>query len=83
MNLQELMYLPDPRELLAAMKEVSSKDKSFKVKYRQLLRQFEARIVDEEEHAEAMIQAHADFEMGQAMMSHHDPYVFYDDDCWS
>lgn len=82
MNLQELMYLPDPRELLAAMKEVSSKDKSFKFKYRQLLRQFESRIVDEEERAESMIQAHADFEIGQAMMSHHDPYVFYDDDCW-
>ena len=82
MNLQELMYLPDPRELLAAMKEVSSKDKSFKRKYHKLLRQFEARIVDEEVRDEAMIQAHADFEMGQAMMSHHDPYVFYDDDCW-
>ena len=82
MNLQELMYLPDPRELLAAMKEVSRKDKSFKCKYRQLLQQFEARIVDEEERMAAMIQAQSDFEMGQAMMSHHDPYVFYDDDCW-
>jgi len=82
MNLQELMYLPDPRELLAAMKEISRKDKSFRIKYHKLLQQFEARIVDEEEHMAAMIQAHADFEMGQAMMSHHDPYVFYDDDCW-
>jgi len=82
MNLQELMYLPDPRELLAAMKDISRKDKSFKCKYHQLLRQFEARIVDEEGREEAMIQAQTDFEMGQAMMSHHDPYVFYDDDCW-
>lgn len=82
MNLQELMYLPEPRELLSAMKEVSRKDKSFRIKYHNLLRQFEARIVDEEEHMAAMIQAQADFEMGQAFMSHHDPYVFYDDDCW-
>ena len=82
MNLQELMYLPDPRELLAAMKDISRKDKSFKCKYHKLLQQFEARIVDEEEHMAALIQAQADFEMGQAFMSHHDPYVFYDDDCW-
>jgi len=82
MNMQELMYLPDPRELLAAMKEVSSNDQSFKRKYHKLLQQFEARIVDEEERMASMIQAHADFEMGQAFMSHHDPYVFYDDDCW-
>lgn len=82
MTLSEMMALPEPRELLSAMKDISRKDKSFRAKYHNLLRQFEARIVDEELHIEVMAQAHSDYLMGQAMMSHHDPYVFYDDECW-
>lgn len=82
MNLQEMMSLPEPRELLSAMKDFARKDKSFRCKYHNMLRQFESRIVDEERRIEVMAEAHSDFLMGQAMLSHHDPYVFYDDDAW-
>lgn len=82
MNLQAMVNLPDPRELLAAMQEFSRRDQAFRKKYRQLLQQFEAQIVDEEQRFQAMIMAHEEMEMGKALMGHHDPYVFYDDDSW-
>jgi hypothetical protein len=82
MNLQVMVNLPEPRELLAAMQEFSRRDQSFRKKYRQLLQQFEEQIADEEQRFQAMCDAHHEFEMGKAMMGHHDPYVFYDDDSW-
>lgn len=82
MNLQVLLTLPEPRELLAAMQDVSRRDGSFRKKYRQLLQQFEESLVNEEQREAAMIAAHHDFEFGRDSLSHHDPYVFYDDDAW-
>lgn len=82
MNLQVMVNLPEPRELLAAMQEFSRRDTSFRKKYRQLLQQFEEQIVDEERRFQAICDAHQDFELGRDLMGHHDPYVFYDDDSW-